>query len=422
MRWPNDGDRQLPECERLREWLIAQDAHSSSLASNEEPGKLAARLAAHAAELARARNPLVWMESGDVSTTRAAVRLAELCQATVHVAESPGARNVAAVTSTSGIFGTSLAEVWQHADVLVHVGHQHLQQMPLLSSRFFKAGGVGQSPLGRRHVFIDDNVWAARRYASQFTGEGELSGGTMFLEWPRSQWLERFTQLLVAMRGNVAMSHAATGRPDWNDALMQLSELLASSRYAVFSWCEDQFPDEADLMLVERMREIADQLTQVTRCSLLPLGVDPGRTTAKETLLWLTNHSTTACFTNGRWRKPHLGDNIGLDDWHREHDWILGIRTLPSDRPLPDLRFNVIIDAACNRSLHSASPSSNRAAADVVAVAAVGLDCSGHVTRIDHAFGAHLNALANSSPHRPTAAEVMAVLANEYHSAGGPTC
>lgn len=423
MCWPEDSQRQLPDCERLRGWLSTQDAHGASSAPVQEPAQLAERLAAHAAALARARNPLIWIESGDVSAVRAAVRLAELCQATVHVAESPGAHNVATVTSTSGIFGTSLAEVWQHADVIVHVGHQHLREMPLLASRFLKAGGTGQSPTGRRHVFIDDNVDAAGKLASECSAEDAIGSGSWLLDWPRSQWLERFTQLLIAMRGDVAMAHAATGGQEWSDAgLTQLAELLSGSRYAVFIWAEDQFADEADRMLVERLLEVAAKLSEATRCSLLPLGIDPGRTTAKETLLWLSNYSTTACFADGRWRKPHLGENVGLDDWHREHDWILGLRTLPSDRPLPELRFDLVIDAACNQSMHATGHSSDRSAAEVVGVAAVGLDCSGHVTRVDHAFGAYVAELAESPVGRPTAAQVLGELARAYQASGGRAC
>lgn len=423
MRWPNDSERHLPECERLRGWLSDQDAHGIFISSSDEPEKLAERLAHHADELARARNPLLWIESGDVSATRAAVRLAESCQATVHVAESPGAHNVSLATCTSGMFGTSLAEVWQHADVLVHIGHQHLQELPLLTSRFLTSGGVGQSPSGRHHVFIDDDLVVARQYAQRCAAHDEGSGGMEMLEWPRALWLERFTELLLALRGNNAWAHTATNTRKLEETgILQIAELLAGSRYAVIMWGEDQFADEADRMLVERLLEIAAKITEVTRCSLLPLGVDPGRTTAKETLLWLTNYATTACFTDGHWRKPHLADNVGLDDWHREHDWILGVRTLPSDRPLPNLKFDLVLDAACNYPLHPVVQSSASTPADVIAVAAVGLECSGHVTRIDHAFGAYVRALSASDPRRPTAAELMAELAKKNQAAGGQQC
>jgi hypothetical protein len=240
------------------------------------------------------------------------------------------------------------------------------------------------------------------------------------LEWPRDQWLDNLTRLLLALSGGPTLPTQPAAPVDL--AAMQLAELLAASRYAVFVWAEDEFAAEGDRLLVERLHEIAARLTATTRCSLLPLGVDPGRTTAKETLLWLTNHATTARFQSGRWCKPQVGSHVGLDDWHGEHDWILGLRTLPSDRPLPDLPFDLVLDAACNQRMHSLGQTPSPGAADVIGVAAVGLECPGHVTRVDHAFGAYLPALLAANSDRPSASQVIAQLCRGYETAGGNRC
>ena len=391
MAWPRSAGHAPSDCPRLLNWLSGQDALSGVPSPLREPLQLNQRLRAHALQLNEARMPLVWVESADVSAMRAAVRFAEACSATLHVAQSPGAQNVAAVIGACGTFGTSLAEVAAHADLIVHVGHRHLQELPRLAPRFLQAATAVDALNSRRHVLIGDqplDAWSA-------VVDDAVAAEPLVLRWPRHQWLDSFTRVLVAARGDAPSNHSPSD--PIAEAAEELAELLAASRYAVIIWDEDEFADQLDRLLVERLFSIAQHFSRTTRCSLLPLGNDAGRTTSQETLLWLTNIAATARCLDGKWTRSHIPSEATLDVWQAEHDWILCLRNLPSDRPLPDLQFDMVIDAACNALPTSKQVTSQSRHAEVVYVAAVGLESPGHLTRLDHAFAAHLDALDCSS-------------------------
>ena len=419
MSWPTTG-QSSPDCSRLRSWLSDQDAAAKPRTSTVDRQAILENVRLRAQQLSVARRPLIWIESADVLATRAAVSLAETCRAKVHVAQSPGAENVTAVTASSGTFGTSLAEVAAHADVIVHLGQRHLHELPRLASRFLHGNaytGLGNAP---RHIFIgelDQSSWLStselgggigqrRAQAEELDGQ---SNEPLMLEWPREAWLDQLTRVLMVARGAGLAWEKSTEMSDRSAA--HLAELLAGCRYAVFMWEEDEFADELDRLLVERLFEIAEHFSRTTRCSLLPLSTDPGRVTAKETLLWLTNVAGTADCVAGIWSRPIMKFEKSLRQWQAEHDWILCVRNLPSDRPLPHLNFHFTIDAACNQHMSLTQP---RSAAEEVEhrtalVAAVGLDASGYLFRLDHAFGAHLDALSTPASAQPalTAEEVL---------------
>jgi formylmethanofuran dehydrogenase subunit B len=398
MAWPHSRN-EWPDCSRLRHWLSGADAARMEQSLPGMVERRSARLAEHAQRLAAARSPLLWIESADVSATRAAVALAELCNATVHVAQSPGADNVAAVTSACGNLGTSLAEVAGHADLIVHIGHRHLTELPRLAPRFLRGRAEASPGDARRHVLVGDAPLEA------WTGPLELSPSDrpLVLRWPRAVWLDGLTRVLMAARGDSAPSNRPSDAAD--APATELAELLAASRYAVFLWDEDEFADQLDRLMVERLLEIADVISRTTRCSLLPLGADPGRTTSKETLLWLTNVAGTARYVDGAWTGSRTGASAALADWQNEHDWILCLRNLPSDRPLPDLAFDLVLDASCNRSAAPTQSSGERDGDRRMPVAGVGWDWPGHLIRIDHAFGAYVHSVTPEASKRQFSAE-----------------
>lgn len=412
MAWPRQG-QYLPKCDRLRSWLNGQDGLNTQNAQAPPRDEFSACLQQHAKRLCEARNPLLWIESADVAATRAIVRLAEVCDATVHVAQSPGAENVAAVTAACGTFGTSLSEVAAHADLIVHVGYGHLHQLPLLAPRFLR-GDPDAGPVSpRQHILISGQGADAWKGALNVDWPHE----PLLLDWPRELWLDHFTRVLMAARGDGSPADQSSETIDGTAAY--LAEQLGASRYAVFIWDEDELADELDRLLVERLLEIAQHFSQTTRCSLLPLGNDPGRTTAKETLLWLTNVASTARYIDGRWLGSREGTGTSLDDWRRRHDWIMCLRNLPSDRTLPDLPVQLMIDAACNRPSAVLQVDSNAEAPTIVHLAGVGLDSPGHLIRVDHAFGAHMKAVAEKSEFVVTANEVLRELTGHVLLARG---
>lgn len=453
MVWPRSSAAHA--CSRLHSWLSTQDSLVSSEPWSDAHVGLKQLVANFAQQLSGCRNPLVWIESADVAATRAAVQLAAACQATVHVAYSPGAQNVSSLLSTHGLFGTSLAEAFQTADLIVHIGQQHLQDMPLLAERFLNpheatqdsgSSGAGHSRRAeRRHVFIGE-----RPTYLQGSTSTSLWSEAVELRAPREEWAVLLTGVLLSMRTDTIPTHNSHGS---DASARELATQLLASRYTVILWGEDIFADELDRLLVERLHEIAQRVNQSTRCSLLPLSVDPGRTTAKETLLWLTNRASTTTYRDGRWCAPTSATTKSLDDWQRDHDWIVCVRTLPSDRPLPDLPFNLVIDAACNQKSHkvkerliaieatvaqpaaeskqnltawplrrtgtSGANGSYPSEAKAICVSAVGLECSGQLTRVDHGFAAYVPAAIASTSNYLSAAAVLHSLANAYRHGKG---
>ncbi|MCC6507898.1 MAG: hypothetical protein IT423_02240 [Pirellulaceae bacterium] len=408
MRWP-DND-QPPDCQRLHAWLNAQDGAPLGLL-NQTSSAGDDRLAEAAQRLAVARRPLIWLESADVDTARAAFLLAQACGATLTVAQSPGAHHIAAMTGTHGTLGTSLAELHQSATLIVHVGDQHLRDMPMLTPRFLATSSTSASSLGPvNHLFLD------RCPASWLSSPAMV---TDQLEWTPDQWLDRLTRTLLALRDDSAAMHRPADRTDFADeSAAQLAEYLLASRYTVIIWHEEQFSDQRDRLVLERLWELSQQISLTTRCTLLPLASDPGRTTAKDALLWLTNRTGPIRFCNGQWQNADVDSGASLEEWQQAHDWILGVRSLPSDRQLPDLQFDLLLDAWCNVSTGSSTARDQAP----LPVAALGLDRSGFVMRNDHGLVVHARAATAPAAPMHTAAQAMDELKRCLAVAKESTC
>jgi hypothetical protein len=191
--------------------------------------------------------------------------------------------------------------------------------------------------------------------------------------------------------------------------------LLAEANYSTWAWDVDEFHFATDELLIRRMLEIAQVLSETKRCSLLPLDMNVGRVTAEETLLWLTGCSPTATFAQGKWRAATRYAQYSLEQWQQSFETVIMISNLPSLRSLPNLRCDVVLQT---------QPTSNPSA---LQIAAVGLSTSGHVfrgdrgtvhyvpkgelTRIDQHGEAELVAAPGELPDLPEVAQVLNELA-----------
>lgn len=381
MKWPDHDEP--PACSRLHAWLNIQDTHASNDRTRSIDDTRAALLSAFSS-MRQARRPLIWLESVDVNAARAAVQLAHATGATLHVAQSPGAELVANITATDGWLGTSLAEVGSTASLVIHLGQQHLRDAPMFELRYINPAA--------QHVFLDS-------CPESLVGELQSQDSVTELQWPPATWLDRLTRLLLLMRDDSA---ALARRADFVDSQVgMLAEMLLGSHYTVLLWSEDELSDELDGLLVQRLLELARQVSRTARCSLLCLPQDPGRVTAKDCILWLTNRTTPVRFAGDRWTKELLNQH-SLDEWQQAFDWILCVRNLPSDRPLPELRFDVVFDAQCNI---TSSPEDKPSIQ--IPVRAVGLDDDGHLLRADHGLAAHLPGINSTSVGISTAADLL---------------
>lgn len=395
MKWPDHDEP--PACSRLHTWLNNQDAaaHRSHKNSSEE---IQAYLEAASRSLREARRPLVWLESTDVQTTRAAVKLAEVTGASLHVAQSPGAELVSAINQSDGWLGTTLAEVGSTASLVIHLGHQHLRDAPMFALRFAHPNA--------QHLFLD-------RRPEADAVEQDAQDDWLELQWTKEMWLEGLTRTLLVLRDeSVALNRPAN---TIDVAAGMLAELLLTSHYSVIVWSEDELADELDSLIVRRLLELARLVNQTARCSLLCLTQDPGRTTAKDAVLWLTNHTTPVRYADNCWTKENLVPH-SLEEWQNTFDWILCIRNLPSDRPLPELKFNLILDAHCNHTHAPSSASANKLSdcdRSCLLVSAVGLDTSGHLMRSDHGLAAMIDQVDSGPSAFPHAANVLSQFADQ---------
>lgn len=391
MKWPDHDEP--PACSRLHTWLNIQDGRTSN-ADFAERNDVQSLLHSAYTGLSQARRPLIWLESVDVQAARAAVRLAQTSNATLQVAQSPGAKLTADVTSSDGWLGSTLGEVFSTASLVIHVGQQHLHSAPMFELRFWNPEA--------QHVYLD-------------TGPDDwlhMQESSIHLHWSKEMWLDGLSRTLLVLRDESA---ALERRAEALDvAASALAEMLLSSHYTVILWSEDELSDELDGLLVRRLLELARQVSRTARCSLLALPQDAGRVTAKDAVLWLTNHTSPVRYVDNRWTKELLHHH-SLQEWQQTFDWILCIRNLPSDRPLPELQFDLVLDAHCN--LQSAN-TSHPARSAQLPVSAVGLDTAGHLLRADHGLAAIVHGVNEERSAYSSAAELLEQLNQKFSDAG----
>ena len=390
MKWPDHDEP--PSCARLHAWMNRQDAQTFSADAQTDVDRQQL-IDATSESLLKARRPLIWLESVDVRTARAAVQLADISGATLHVAQSPGAECAERVTCADGWLGSTLAEVGSTATLVIHVGQQHLRSAPMFELRYVNSAA--------EHLFLES-------CSESLLADPELAESIVQLHWSKETWLDRLTRTLLVLRDESAALARRAEAIDVEAGM--LAEMLLGSRYTTIIWSEDELSDELDELIVSRLFEIAQQVNRTSRCSLLALAQDPGRVTAKDCILWLTNRTSPVRLVNGVWTKELLLHR-SLQSWQQAFDCIVCVRNLPSDRPLPELRFDLVLDAWCNTpSYANESSDSNR-----LAVRAVGLDADGHLLRSDHGLAAYLPALdSNTDSKLPHAIDLMMHLANRY--------
>jgi hypothetical protein len=377
-------------CSRRRDWLSRPSCvdPSGSRQWQADLGRIAELFSPD-------RSTLIWLESADVATVRAAVAVAQASRTTVHVGSSTGAELIQRVMTSEGWLGATLAEVVSHADTIVTLGAGIVREAPLLSERFLQPA-VAAGRARWTHITTDSQAAA------------EL-GASHTLTWPRAEWYARLTELLWSMQPNGSISRL-TGD------LAALRAGLQQSQYSVWLWEMDEFCDAVDELIVRRLLGISRRLSVDRRCSLLCLDSNVGRVTALETLLWLTGCHATARYTGDHWMcEPNMVEAT-LNDWQDRFDSILMIRSLPGLSPLPNLTAAHYLIPAGTPAWDSIDTTR------LTRVAAVSVDSAGHVFRGDRATTVLCTAgdkesrelphptedVFDSASSLPTAAQVLA--------------
>ena len=361
---------------------------------------------------------LIWLDSCDVQTARAAVSLAKRSGATIHVGQSTASHAVKSVMSNAGWFGTTLSEVAARAQLIVTLGDGVLSESPLLAERFFRSRDE-TSQARWLHISSHEPRVSTSSISNTLTAAPDG-----WLRWPREDWFEQLSRLACDIQPS-ASTQLSSQRTNSQEAdslrvdstrgkvgteqelccvdYFELVDQLKAADQVVWIWDIDDLHFGTDELVVRRMLSIANTLNEAGRCALLPLDMNIGRVTAEETLLWLTGCPGTACWQGDRWDRVSRYAGYSLEQWADAFPKILLISNLASDRSLPNLPATVTLQA--KPALRSGD----------IQVAAVGIECSGHLFRGDRGTVHFCEATQSSA--RPSALQLLNSLAVTNRSA-----
>jgi hypothetical protein len=379
----------LNDCSIYRHWT--RTTKSSSLRPDLN------RLAQAAPEqirrlLAGAQHPLIWLDTADVLTTRAAVELAGKYAATVHIPQSIGQMSLRRVMANDGWFGTTLAEMAEQSHLVITLGSRWAERIPLLAHRWLSsATGSGRQ------------WWTVHPAGEPFPSSSIPADCTEHLrrlDWPRREWYSRFTQVnqrvaeisgcssggyrapasvIESVRANVNDSleseTAARSRPIAEIA--QLADAIAASPSTTLLWEVSELDEAEDQQLIYRLFQLSQSRSEKAICNLLAIDSEVGRETARATLLWLTGCTGTAQPTGSGWRRPEFVEHFSWSQWQQAFDFILLIRALPSPDPLPQLQSTITLcesPEVANPDLHHG----------LIPIAASGMQSEAFLLRGDH--------------------------------------
>lgn len=318
--------------------------------------------------LSRSKRPLIWLDSADVQTTRAAVRLAKAWNATVHVHKSIGSRLVAEVTCADGWLSTTLADAAAHSQLLVTLGSRWQHNMPLLQSRFFSA----DSNCKRWSILSQPEA----------SGQPEQSQANI-LVWPRQSWYERLCQLSLDSTQPSAIEQDT------------LAGDLVRSAYTTILWDVDDLtdndnPQQDQRPLVQQLLQLAKLNNEHRRCCLLALDAETGGLTADAVLLWLTGCTSTAKPIDVGWISPEHYRFYQHSEWRAEFDAILLVRSVATLRDLPDLKADITLCQVTDADL-------KRESSDCFFVGTAGVDHPAMLMRGDHGMFGYVNSPGQKS-------------------------
>lgn len=215
-----------------------------------QPATLEAALAAAAQRLARSRQPLIGGWGTDVAGARALTTLAELSGACCDAAAGEPLSQSLRAQQDRGGYSTTLAEVREHADLIVVLGSGLLSRAPRWLERVLD--GRTTPP---QIVHLD--------------APGDLP--------------DMLVRLHLLVAGKSPAATEALAYP----ALATLAAQLKAARYAVLVWEPSKLGPHAALC-IERLMQLIQRLNQTTRAAALPIGSGDGAMTAQYVHAWRT--------------------------------------------------------------------------------------------------------------------------------------
>jgi formylmethanofuran dehydrogenase subunit B len=335
-------------------------------------------LAAAADVMRGARRPFLGGLATDVAGMRAAMALARRIGAVVdHAASEAKYRNLY-VLQESGWITTTLAEVKNHADVVVLVGDGWHARFPRFVERVIApATDLAGTPRRRRAILLDERSVAVS--AAVPPGFERLPLGVPVAAIPAV-----FGMIAGLAIGQQVDPARVPGVPP--HMLTQCVEWLRGARYGVVVWAAaDLEPPHAELTL-QALSHLIRVLNRAGRFAGLPLAGNDGDLTANAVHTWQAGVSLPASHANGRVDfDPHryrMREVLARG----EADCLLWISSLSADRPPQAFDGPVVV-------LGRADMQFDVEPAVFLPVATPGVDADGHLLRSDKVISLYLRRL-----------------------------
>jgi hypothetical protein len=321
--------------------------------------------------LAHAKQSLIWLDGADVLTTRAAINLAKIHQAVIHIPSSAGQQHIRRVKAFDGWLGTTLAEMAEHSELIITLGDQWIHRTPLLAARWITSR-ASQANRQWWHISPQESPDKSQ-FSKQVHSSSELSGYRRTV-WPRDSWYQRLTNLLQKIRG----AEGTVSADSADDDLDNLAKSIAGSINTTILWETSELNRPEDEVLVHRLFQLSQWVSTHSVCNLLALDSEVGHETARSTLMWLTGCQTTARFDGNDWSCPDYSNYFRLNDWQEAFDACLLIRATESLEPLPDVRSHLTL---CS----TPTIVSSKLHQEIIPVATSGMESEAFLLRGDHA-------------------------------------
>lgn len=323
-----------------------------------KPASLNEAIAATAAILNKAKQPLFSGLSTDVEGYRAIYLLAEKTNATLQHANHASTQRNMKVLQSTGWQTTTLTEVKNRADLIVCIGTDIVSHNPRFFERFVDTEGM----------FVTQREVIYLGVETEPKGASNLACKTDALP-------DVLAALHALVLGKVLKTEAVAGLN--LTELQSLADKLKNAKYAVLTWIAKDLDFPHAELTIQQITQIVSALNQTTRASGLPLGGSDGDTSVNYAHTWL----------NGK----ILGSSTIT------HDATLWVNSFDAKKLLPKNGTPTIVLGNAN-TVFETPP-------DVfIPVATPGLDCGGTLFRVDGSVTLPLKKVRENN--LPTLAEI----------------
>jgi formylmethanofuran dehydrogenase subunit B len=357
--------------------------------------KTAQAVAAAAAILRTAAQPLLAGLATDIAGARALMRLAERCGAvTDHMNFGAKMRNVL-TTQDRGWITTTFAEVKNRADVLLIVDSDIGTRFPRFFERLVTQGdAMFVDSAARQIVYLGDLGKAAA--CRQALGARKLDVIACANERV-SEVLGVLRMLVVGHPALATLRIEQVGGVPFSK-LQRLGERLRAAKYGVAAWAAADFEFAHAELTVQRIVELVKDLNKTTRFAGLPLGGSDGDLTMNQVHVWQSGFALRSDFGRGYADYDPYQNGAAQLLARGEADALMWISSFNETRLPPATDVPLVV-------LGRADMQFEREPEVFIPVGTPGVDHAGHFVRSDKVVTMRLGKLRDSA--LPSVAQVL---------------